>query len=264
MTGHAAIRNLPLESRVVFRLVPRRQIPPPALCIPGQRRHKENSIAIRHERVTPLPRSDRKLNGNRLTVKFRVDSIGRVEPDLGMFEHSVFDVYRVRPWPCRRNGDAILIQTAGFDRIKTVAHDGYKQAAPDVAVFALIPGQADFDLFDLGPGLLERAAAGLDRGAGRHDVVDQQDTPAPDPSHFELCQDASVRQIGEEVVRTLRYYLAARPEVQASGIVLLESHSCVPPVSRLLSGPGIAPTLTPSFFTPTGAACISAKQITGD
>ena len=31
VTGHAAIRNLPLESRVVFRLIPRRQIPPPAL-----------------------------------------------------------------------------------------------------------------------------------------------------------------------------------------------------------------------------------------
>jgi hypothetical protein len=70
----------------------------------------------------------------------------------------------------------------------------------------------------------------------------------PDPGLLELCRDASIRQIGEEVVRTVRYYLAARPQVRPSGVVLFESHPCVPAVSAYLKKALDLPVFKPRGF----------------
>jgi type IV pilus assembly protein PilM len=59
-------------------------------------------------------------------------------------------------------------------------------------------------------------------------------TAPPDRELFEACRREVAQDIVDEAARTLRYYLAARPGMKPSGVVLLESHPCVPPVAEAL------------------------------
>lgn len=70
----------------------------------------------------------------------------------------------------------------------------------------------------------------------------------PDKDLFEACRQEVAQDIVDEAVRTVRYYLAATPQVHASGIVLFESHACVPSLSRALKRSLDLPVFRPKGF----------------
>lgn len=60
------------------------------------------------------------------------------------------------------------------------------------------------------------------------------DSKPRDAQAFQGVRDDLSRQLAEEVARTVRYYVAARPGLKLKNIVLFESHPCVPPMGDAL------------------------------
>lgn len=72
--------------------------------------------------------------------------------------------------------------------------------------------------------------------------------PAPDERLFEALRGEVAQDIVDEVVRTIRYYFAARPGLKSSGIVLFQSHAAVPPVRDALKRSSDLPVFVPKGF----------------
>lgn len=70
----------------------------------------------------------------------------------------------------------------------------------------------------------------------------------PDKALFDACRSEVAQDIADEVVKTIRYYVAAKPEVRPSGVVLFESHGCVPPLSGALKRTLDMPVFRPKGF----------------
>lgn len=70
----------------------------------------------------------------------------------------------------------------------------------------------------------------------------------PDKDLFEACRREVAQDIVDEAVKTVRYYLAAKPDVRPSGVVLFESHGCVPPLSQALKRCMDMPVFRPKGF----------------
>ncbi|MAG55749.1 MAG: hypothetical protein CMJ83_05620 [Planctomycetes bacterium] len=70
----------------------------------------------------------------------------------------------------------------------------------------------------------------------------------PDQELFEACRREVAADIVDEAVRTVRYYMAARPDMRPSGVVLFESHGCVPPLNAALKRAMDMPVFRPKGF----------------
>ena len=72
--------------------------------------------------------------------------------------------------------------------------------------------------------------------------------PPPDQDLFEACRREVAQDIVDEATKTVRYYLAAKPHVRPTGVVLFESHGCVPPLNRALKRTMDMPVFRPKGF----------------
>ena len=70
----------------------------------------------------------------------------------------------------------------------------------------------------------------------------------PNKERFLKCRAEAANDVVDEVVRTVKYYFAARPGLKSSGVVLFQSHPSAPPIRSLLKERLDLPVFVPKGF----------------